>query len=152
MKEVLSRGVSWDPTCMALGEKPRRSANKWWAIHAMFRITQQAFKKNRVYKKALCVECQNPNIRTSKIMEKKPLHWGYSKFYLIREDLVHERCVFWMVKISHQEYSVSSFMLQFLKGRNMNLTKTIVSLFLVYFNMHLFNKILYSNKDFAVVL
>lgn len=107
-KRYSNRKVSWDPTCMVLGKKPR-SANKRWAIYAMFRITQQVFKKNRDYKKTLCVECQNPNIRTAKIIEKKPLPWGYSNFYLIREGLVHERCVFWIVKISHQEYSVSFF-------------------------------------------
>lgn len=33
----------------------------------------------------------------------------------------------------------------------MNYTEKIVSVFLVYFNVHLFSEILYSNKDFAVI-
>lgn len=150
MKDVLNRKVSWDPTCMVLGTKPRRSANKWWAIYAMFRITQQVFWKDRVYKKTLCVECQNPNIRTSKIIEKKPLPWGYRKFYLIIFS-TWKMCLLNSENITPRIFSVFLLSCDNFWKAGINSTKIIVSLFLVYFNMHLFSKILYSNKDFAVI-
>jgi hypothetical protein len=100
---------------MVLGKMPR-FANKQWAIQTVFRVITADMEKGREStQRLLYTECQNSNIRTSTAIVRKCLHWGYGKLYLIRENVLHGRCLPNSKNIYTKAFF--SFLYPFLRGQ-----------------------------------